>query len=583
MLALGVSSALGLTAVNAATYRVIDKGDVDTLKFTYSQQFNNAGEMAVSGTEYYNFPVQYEYLDDDDFESIDRTAELFHETVFGINDIEDYEAMVAGNPTANDLYWVVRYLKDKSASQTYQKVGQAMAMINLSNQTEEVVIFDKPFEGTDALTRSTTDFINGITDVGWIFGNGSAPFMPKKFVNSNETEITYFHRDFTTRGYFSPDGGATIVEVLPPTEQTDNPDRHYGGESALLGMSDSSNYAVGYASVGLDEDRVEFIERTDDGGCNDPVVLADLPLEVCIQGQLDGMYDLDAALWTIDSNNEVTVESLGILVEPHEDDTRTYTSLAQAVNDHGVAVGYSHGWVNEQETNPERNEARSLYAVVFKDGKVISFTEDHEKYFDSRTYDINNAGIAVGHATTYVNGSARTKAFWVDTNEETPRMVLPESYFKGAAHTARAINNYGFFVGEGEVETHNDSGQNPRRTEGYIYDITNELVQNLNDLTECSSPYTIIEARDINDDNVIAATAVVKADRRDAKGEIMLDENGNPQREDVLRAVILEPIDGEIEDCTEEEDFVERQGAGFGFYTIISLFGLAAIRRRIFK
>ena len=581
MLALGVSGALGLTAVNAATYRIIDKGDVDNLKFTYAQQFNNSGEMAVSGTNYYNFPVQYEYLDEDDFQAIELAAERLHESVFGINDLEDYDAMVAGDPTANDLYWVVKYLQDKGTSPTYQKVGNASAMVNLSGQTESVTIFDKPFEETGDLTLSTTDYINGITHVGWIFGNGSAPYLPKSFVNSTETEITYFHRDFTTRGYFSPDGGTTIIEVLPPTEQTDNPDRHYGGESALLGMSDSSNYAVGYASVGLDEDKVEFIEKTDEGGCNDPVVLADLPLEVCIQGQLDGMYDLDAALWTISGNNEISVESLGILVEPHIDDPRTYSSVAQAVNDHGVAVGYSHGWVNEQETNPEWNEPRSLYGVIFKDGKVTSFTEDHEEYFESRTYDINNDGIAVGHATTYVNGAARTKAFWVDTNEENPKMVLPESYFKGAAHTARSVNNYGFFVGEGEVETHNDSAQNPRRTEGYIYDINNELVHNLNDLTACGSPYTITEARDINDNNVIAATAVVKADRRDAKGEVMLDENGNVLREDVLRAVILEPIDGEIEECTEEEDFVERQGAGFGFYALLSLFGFGILRRKL--
>ena len=62
ILALGITSALGLSAVNAATYQVIDKGDVSSLKYTYSQEENNNGEAAISGTDIYNFPVQFQYL-----------------------------------------------------------------------------------------------------------------------------------------------------------------------------------------------------------------------------------------------------------------------------------------------------------------------------------------------------------------------------------------------------------------------------------------------------------------------------------------------------------------------------------------
>ena len=147
-------------------------------------------------------------------------------------------------------------------------------------------------------------------------------------------------------------------------------------------------------------------------------------------------------------------------------------------------------------------------------------------------------------------------------------MTVPDSYFLGASSTARAINNNGSFVGEGEVETHNDDANNPRRREAYVYNIEQELLYNLNALTECNSPYTIVEARDINDDNVIAATALVKQDRRDAKGEVMLDENGNTLREDVVRSIVLEPIPGgEIEECPTEDVKVVRKGASFGFFT----------------
>ena len=81
MLALGVASAFGLSAVNAATYQVIDKGDVASLKYTYSQQENNAGNMVLSGTNVYNFPIQFQYLDQEDFDAIERLAELQNENV----------------------------------------------------------------------------------------------------------------------------------------------------------------------------------------------------------------------------------------------------------------------------------------------------------------------------------------------------------------------------------------------------------------------------------------------------------------------------------------------------------------------
>ncbi len=581
ILALGISSAMGLSTANAATYRVVDKGDVDTLKYTYSKQFNASEEMAISGTGLYNFPVQYEYLDDDDFTAIEKYAASYHDRTFGINDIEDSEALRAGNPNANDLYWVVAYLSSKSSDLNYQKIGGTIAMTNLGNGTVETVIWDKAFDDGQ-LTRSTTDYINGITNAGWIYGNASAPYLPMPFTKEDGTETTFFVRDFTTRGYFSPDGGTTIIPILPPTETEQPEARQFGGESAVLGMSENSVYAVGYASVEINQTKLESIENATqgEGGCADPDILEIMPKEVCILAKTSGLYDLDAVKWTIDANNDYTVESLGVLITPHEDDTRSFSSIVQDINDSGVAVGYSHGWVDESVTSPADDEAVSLYAVVFKDGKVLSVTEDHGEHFDSRAYDINNNGFAVGHTTLYVNGSARTKAYYVDTNQDEPRMVIPDSYFKGASSTARAINNNGLFVGEGEVETHNDSAENPRRREAYVYNIEQSLLSNLNTLTECKSPYTIIEARDINDDNVIAATALVKADRRDAKGEIMLDANGDPEREDVVRSIILEPIPGgEIEDCPEEVNYVERKGASIHWLSLFFIFGLGLTRR----
>lgn len=580
ILALGVTSALGLSAVNAATYQVIDKGNVSSLKYTYSQQENNNGEAAISGTDIYNFPVQFQYLDEDDYNSIIALASASHTAVHALGDIEDETALRAGNPTANDLSWVIQFLKAREGNSLYQEVGDIHAMTNFNGQTELLNVFDTTFPGTSIYTRSTKEYISGITNEGWVYGNASAPYLPLDFTKSDDEQVTHWVRAFTTRGFFSANGGASIVEIVPPSE-TDLPeDQRFGGESAIFDISES-HFAVGYASTSIDQVAIDFI-TDESGGCADPDVLDDLPFEVCVQQVVTEIYNTEAIKWTIDEQGIVSSEILGQLVTPNVDDTREYTSYAQAINNNGVAVGYSHGWVDENETEPSVNEARSLYAVVYKNGQVTDFTDDHGKYFDSRAYDINDSGIATGHVTTYINGNLRTKFYYVDTNAENMEMVFPTDFFAGSSSTGRAINEAGKIVGEGEVETHNDTTSTPRRTHGFIYDITSKTFTDLNNYLACDSEYTIIEARAINDENEVSATALVRVPRRDSKGALMLDDQGEQLFEDVVRAVTLQPIAGEIEDCSTVEEKITRQGASFGFIGMFML-ALVGIRRRFVK
>ncbi|GLX80419.1 hypothetical protein tinsulaeT_37590 [Thalassotalea insulae] len=575
VLTISVSSALMLSAANAATYKIIDKGAAEKLKYTYSQQENNVGEMAISGTDVYNFPVQFQYLDEDDFDQIVSLAKVQNELVHELEDIEDEAALRAGNPTANDLAWAIRFLENQSTSLYYQKHGDIIALTNFGGESIEFTVFDQYFDGTETYTRSTVDYVNGVTDQGWIYGNGSAPFLPMDFTEDDGDEVTLWLNEFTTRGFLSPDRGETIIQIMPAESS-------YGGESAVLDINDNG-VAVGYASTEINEDAVELIED-EDGGCKDPDILKNQPFEACVQRirMLNKIYNTEAFKWVIDGEGVVTTEALGYLVTPHPDDTRQLVSVAQAINNHGVAVGYSTGWIDETETEPSTREGSSTYAVVFKDGEVKDFTDDHGKYFESRAYDINDAGIAVGHATTISNGSYRTKFYYVDTNEEEPQMVLPKGFFTGSASTARAINEHGFIVGDAQVETHNDSTSNPRRTHGFLYDITTDTFSDLNSFLSCNSDYTVIEARDINENNEISATAVIKEHRRDAKGELMYDSEGEALTEDVIRAVKLSPIAGEIEDCSKVEEKVERKGASFGGFSALALllFGFARRVRR---
>ncbi|MBU2893473.1 DUF3466 family protein [Colwellia sp. D2M02] len=597
MLAVGITSALSFSVINpvaAATYKVVDKIAVDELKHSYAQQQNNNGVLAISGSNLYNFPVQFDYLDDDDFTKIRELARIRHERVHGLNEIENYDELVAGNPTANDLAWVKSYLalqvdfeSPENDPYEYQRVGDLVAMINLGGDadTEVFKIFDQPFAGTDTLTRSTIDIISGVTNSGIAYGSATAPYLPMEdFTTSNGNVKTFWLREHGQRGFFSYDNGAQIFPVIPAET------RYGGGISAVLDVNDNGE-AVGYMSYELSETIQEYVED-ESNGCSDPDVVDDFPFEICVQRYQPYMYRIMAFKGSLNANGEVTSEQLGLLVEPHPEDTRNYSSRALAINNNGVAVGFADGWDDEGVTTPDEDERLTgSYAVMFKDGKVFDFNQEHYSFrvFSgsvvnwSKAYDINDHGLVVGTTNTL---SAVNKFFYVDTSvpEAEMKMTLPDDFFKSSQSAAYAVNNNGMIVGDGEIETHNASTDNPRRTAAFLYDSKTDVFNNVNDLLECGSPYTVVEARDINDENVISGTAIIKVDRYDAKGELMLDSDGSPLTEDVVRAVTLVPIAGEVEDCFDEEEKVERQGASFNLLALLSLFGLFGVRlyKRIF-
>lgn len=601
ILALGITSALSISPVYAASYDIIKRGEVtdaSTHKYTYAQKENINEVMALSGTSVFNFPVQFQYLDDDDFTSIDNYAFQNYSRVFELVDLEDLDALKAGTPTANDMAWTIRWLQAQGNNTKYQKVGGTSAMTSTGTDNQEFTVFDTPLNDAP-LSRSTLDVIKGITDDAWVYGNASAAYLPLPPVDVNGEQIVHWYREFSNRAFFSPNAGQDVFGIIPPSENITN----YGGESGVLDLvnvDSNTHFAVGFMSTKMNSDVLDrILSETDSTGCANPNYIDEIPQEICIQSLRDSpstkAYEIRAFKSVISGDiTTPTVETvdLGLLVQPHADDTRTFASYGQAINTDGVVVGFSHGWVNEEQTNPSSNEYRDLFATVWKDDgnggyNAYSLTEDHNVERDSRAYDINNAGIAVGHVNKAINGNLRTKFYYIDTtNIDTMVMEQPQDFFTGSSSTARAINNNNLIVGEGEFETHNDSnGSNPRRTHAFLYDMDKEIFSDVNDLIDCSlkQTFSIIEARDINDNNVISATAVVKVDRRDTFGNVMKDAEGNPLREDVVMAVTLKPKPEDGVVCTaEEEEKVVRQGASVGMWSIFVM-SLLGIRRRFFK
>jgi len=598
ILALGVTAALSLGAFStshAATYEVVDKGSAKSLEYTYGKKQNNQGVMAVSGTTIYNFPIQFEYFDESDFVSIRNFAYTYHNYYYGLDVIEDYDALVAGNPTANDLAWSKLYLQDRNKSgqnpnYEYQIVGDTAAMINFGSDSEstEIRIFDTDFEGNysaeSTLTRSTIDIIEGVTDSGIAFGTATAPYLPMEgpATESDGTFKTHWVREHGQRGFLSPDNGVTIYPVMP--KET----RYGGGISAIFDVNELGE-AVGYYSFALGKNREEYVLDTS-GGCADPAILDDIPVEICIQKIQNGMYHLMPFKAKLLDTGEIETTELGLLITPHVDDERAFSSQALAINNSGVAVGYAHGWDDDNVTTPEVNERMTgSYAVIFKDDEdgnreVFDFNQEHY-YFSygsvypfSRAHDINDNGLVVGYTrdpSTYVK-----KLFYVDSTLPNSEMkvVIPKDFFTTSKSTAFAVNNGGVIVGEAEIETHNDSADNPRRTAGFMYDTSSDspVIIDLNTLLACDSKYNILKANDINDNGDISATAIVKEQSYDAKGVAIPGEEI-----DVVRAVLLTPkAGGEVEDCAAVEEKVERQGASINGVALIGLLSLFGFRRR---
>ena len=149
--ALGITSVLSLSLSlfsysHAATYRVIDKNAEEDLGFTYGGKLNNDGNMAVSGYNLYNFPVQFDYLDDDDFVGIVLLALTDQSFYSGLGSIEDLNALTTGNPTAHDL------VKRKLACESFSIVSALSGLEGLTrarSMQPDLILLDILMPGKD--------------------------------------------------------------------------------------------------------------------------------------------------------------------------------------------------------------------------------------------------------------------------------------------------------------------------------------------------------------------------------------------------------------------------------------------------
>ncbi|MCY7293897.1 DUF3466 family protein [Alteromonas sp. a30] len=542
-------------AAQAAVYEVVELPMQDISLRGFSSSINDAGDVSVVATGVFNPPIDLSLLD---FES---------ETL--VNNLTDIESARQGNFNAVDLTFIAAFIDGQSSSISQQLASSQSYVVPAGATSPEEVTFIQGFDEIDpdfsAYSRSTDTRIRLLSNAGIAVGSSEGKFEKVPYTNESDTDITYVAQSHGLRAFVNMNG--VNYGIAPETDAIG---------AVTEGFSINDNLLVaGYETVEPTSARINA-----SANCLDDEERGDIPVEICQQqiinaGFLTG-FQLRGALWQLNDQGEVVDRKiLGLHITPAEDDTRIHISRALAVNNAGIAVGEATNFFQEDEDLPR------TFAAVFRDDEVIGFT-DHEEYFNSIAIDINNNNIAVGQASRRISGITRTKFFVYDVDADS--VVYPEDFFPTSASVARDINDNNLVVGEGEV----DSSINvTRRDHGFLYDIDNATFQNLNDLTSCDSPYTIVQANSINNSNQIAATAIIHRQAYNIKGEPAVDENDEPILDDAIVSVLLNPIEGgTIDECVDEPDLPDNQerssgSLSWGALLIAGLIGFG--RRRFYK
>ncbi|RUO72989.1 DUF3466 family protein [Idiomarina ramblicola] len=566
-LTVAIVSTISLSAV-ADKYQVEEIPTADNFRNSFAQDIN-AQEFIVGVSR---LPTDVEIDLTKVSTNILRNA--------GITDVEEVETL-----TQEQREYITRQLANEANSNAQQQRVGVNGAYYFDTTTQSI----EPFPANeDQLADSTDSYFYSINNQNSAVGFSSAPFSLIEYSytdgDGEEQNREYFVSDFITRGVWYNNG--ETASITPPETE------YLGGESALFDINESG-LAAGYASIDVSP-RAE--ERIASCAPEDEEVIVTTPFQVCawnIWFELKtagatniepyynpyfggsrsnfsarrSIYDIRGFLWQLDANGEViSGQELGTLEPRDEEDERDFSSYAFAVNNNDIAVGQS--WTYHSQRGAIRMPA------VFINGDAVAVSEE-DKYFWGAANDINDNNVTVGYLVENLSGTLRNTGFIydIDADELTP---VP-GFFTGSSTIVHSINNNGMAVGTGEIEA---TLSNVRQRVGFAYDSTDDAAEfiNLNDAISCESPYNIVEANSINDNGVILATAL--------KQEEYQDESGETQIREKSVTVKLDPVEGELNNCRQEENQVEREGASVGLSSLLTLGSLGllitAIRRRAF-
>lgn len=571
LLVASILTTLSTPALSAA-YTLEELGTLEGAKLSYVSDVSESGYIIGSANGLYNLPIDVSYIDFEDsliesaYQAEENAFELIDkEITFTLDDIENNNA-VETNPDAHAF--MVSFLSSQASNPNYQNLASLVGTQYDRGEVTEQVIFDVESEDYDGLTRSVSNLYNAISEDGVVAAWGSAPYVKTQFTPDGESEEeTYFVRDFISRAMVISNTG---VKVPLAPDFAD-----FGGISTAtdIKLAPNGDYiVVGSVSTGIPLDRQEEIDDNCDG--------LDEPISECVERQnrtnSRGTFDTRAVKWTLDPDlNVKSTEILGLGLTPEDDDDFAFTSNALAVNSNGIVAGQSN------VRYIDNNDTILTMPVYYKDGEVVEYIDQEDDWFSGRSQAINENNVIVGYAQRQIENSTRSKFFYHDIASNST--VFPTDFFSSSSSYAHDINDNGFIVGEGET----DITSSQRRREGFLYQVGDDSIVNINDLLPCYESdgetrfkYVVSEARQINNDNEIFGVATKTVEKRDTLGGIVTDIEGNTEYESVAVAVKLTPTGEEAGSCTDPEtEAYERQSGSFSWLSLL-LIPLVGLRRR---
>lgn len=228
---------------------------------------------------------------------------------------------------------------------------------------------------------------------------------------------------------------------------------------------------------------------------------------------------------------------------------------------------------------------------------IDGFPYATEEYANQTLQAVNNNKKAIGTAKLRraLNGAYANTLFYVpDVSAATPKYTefSGSIFFNGANGLAGNINNYNDVVGTVDYEQHSETNGKPRALRAFIANLGSVTgsapiggqARYLDDLTYGSGASTdnnkfrVIQAADINDAGIIAATAYYCAAGFESEAIDAKCAAGA-----ALAGVKLVPINGQdsgdISPRPVTQTTVERQGGTLGFLAL-GLLGLLGFRRK---